>query len=55
MEPVGSGAEIALSEGEAMNTLWTVVTITFVVVVVAVVAWTFLIAPIVVPRRAPRH
>jgi hypothetical protein len=38
-----------------MNTLWAVVTIVFVVVVVAVVAWAFLIAPFVVPRRAARQ
>jgi hypothetical protein len=38
-----------------MNTLWTVVTIAFVVAVVGVVAWVFLVAPIVVPRRAARH
>ena len=38
-----------------MNTLWAVVSIAFVVAVVAVVAWTFLIAPIVVPHRAARR
>ena len=38
-----------------MNTLWTIVTIAFVVAVVGVVAWAFVIAPIVVPRRAARH
>jgi hypothetical protein len=35
-----------------MNTFWAVVTIAFVVAVVGIVAWAFLVAPFVVPRRA---
>jgi hypothetical protein len=38
-----------------MNTLWTVVTLTFVVAVVGIAAWVFLIAPLVVPGRAARR
>jgi hypothetical protein len=42
-------------KGGAMNTLWTVVTIAFVVVVVGLVVWAFLIAPFVVPARSARR
>ena len=38
-----------------MNTLWTVVTLAFVVAVVGIAAWVFLIAPFVVPGRAARR
>jgi len=38
-----------------MNTLWTVVTLVFVVALVGIAAWVFLIAPFVVPGRAARR
>jgi cytochrome b subunit of formate dehydrogenase len=43
------------SEGGAMNTLWTIVTIAVVIAVVGVVVWAFLIAPLTVPRRAAKQ
>ncbi len=38
-----------------MNNALTVVAIVVVVSVLALSAWVFLVAPIVVPRRHPRH
>jgi hypothetical protein len=38
-----------------MNTALTIVSIVVVICVLALVAWTFLIAPIVVPWRHPSH
>lgn len=37
-----------------MNTILTVVTIAAVVVILAVVVWTFLVAPLWVPRQSRR-
>jgi hypothetical protein len=38
-----------------MNTLLTVVAIVLVIAVLAVCAWAFLLAPILVPRRHVQH
>jgi hypothetical protein len=54
MERREQGAEVGSVEGGAMKTLWTV-TVAFVVAVVAIVAWVFLIAPLIVPSRAVRR
>jgi hypothetical protein len=55
MERREHGAEVGSVEGGAMNTFWTVITVAFVVAVVAIVAWVFLIAPLIVPGRAVRR
>jgi ABC-type Fe3+ transport system permease subunit len=54
MQRRDNGAEVDTSEGGVMNTLWTVVTLAFVVAVVGT-AWVFLIAPFVVPGRTARR
>jgi len=38
-----------------MNTLWAVITFVFVAAVVLLAIWTFLVAPLTVPRRVARR